>query len=193
MQLWTPRGSEGLPRSIVVRRQRPPVNRRSGSLNGVSRSPSSSPIVRGSRASSPRPNLRDDAPFSRSSICRCNSPRASSSPSSGGGAEKGPRRGPSSSKRRQTRARHRERRRPCSARVRALSYTMYRRSAAGDAVDAVAGPNSPGEPLAFLAAHVRRAQALPRRSSVWAGRSCETPWALTLAQPDVAPRARTHQ
>ena len=43
-------------------------------------------------------------------------------------------------------------------------YTMYRRSAAGDAV---AGPNSPGEPLAFLQAVLTFVGAPARRSSVF--------------------------
>ena len=62
---------------------------------------------------------------------------------------------------------------------------MYRRSAAGDAV---AGPNSPGEPLDFLAAHTFGGRKLyPGAAAFGLVASCETPWALTLAQPDVAP------
>ena len=62
---------------------------------------------------------------------------------------------------------------------------MYRRSAAGDAV---AGANSPGEPLAFLAAHTFGGRKLyPGAVAFGLVASCETPWALTLAQPDVAP------
>ena len=61
----------------------------------------------------------------------------------------------------------------------------------GDAVgDAVAGPNSPGEPLDFLEAAFTvlfaGAQA-PTQQLFGLGlvASDETPWALTLAQPDV--------
>jgi len=59
----------------------------------------------------------------------------------------------------------------------------------GDAVgDAVAGPNSPGEPLDFLAAHTFGGRKLyPGAAAFGLVASCETPWALTLAQPDVAP------
>ena len=68
--------------------------------------------------------------------------------------------------------------------MRALSYTMHRRSAVDDAV---AGANSPGEPLfCGSAVFAVRAQApTPQRFGLGLVASDETPWALTLAQPDV--------
>ena len=65
---------------------------------------------------------------------------------------------------------------------------MYRRSAVGDVGDAVAGANSPGEPLDFLAAHYSpRALKRRRRSVLGWSRACdETPrlslWVMGLQE-----------
>ena len=76
--------------------------------------------------------------------------------------------------------------------MRALSYTMYRRSAVGDAVgDAVAGPNSPGEPLDFLAAHTFGGRKLyPGAAAFGLVASCETPGLSHWLSPTSLPQSR---